>query len=76
MHSPINATQYWHLIKKIIFFRFQKKPQNQLDLALHKTTGEKTVRMAPIGQTLPFTFTEYSTLGLYMILFMFQFPTI
>ena len=31
---------------------------------------------APIGQTLPFTFTEYSTLGLYMIMFISQFPTL
>ena len=31
---------------------------------------------APIGQTLPFTFTEYSTLGLYMLMFISQFPTL
>ena len=31
---------------------------------------------APIGQTLPFTFTEYSTLGLYMKIVISQFPTL
>ena len=30
----------------------------------------------PIGQTFLTTFTEYSTLGLYMIMFISQFPTL
>ena len=31
---------------------------------------------APIGQTVPFIFTEYSTIGLYMIIGISQFPTL
>ena len=31
---------------------------------------------APIGSTLPFTFTEYSMFGLYMVMFISQFPTL
>ena len=45
------------------------------DLTCH-ASHDRSHSRAPIVQTLPFTFTEYSTLGLFMIMFIFQFPNL